>query len=289
MSHHGLIKMTNNISVVINTLNESNNIRNCLESVKWANEIIIVDMYSDDNTVSIAKEYTSKIFFHEKMGYVEPARKFAISKASNEWILLLDADELITQVLAEKLNDIIKENKCDAIWLPRENYFFGEKIKYTGWGAVEDKQLRFFKKNTISHSDKIHERAEIDHDAKVYEILDPKFSIVHFNYIDIEQFIDKLNRYTTIEAKYKFSNKENTTILNSICLSCYEFIKRFFIKKGYKDGRIGLYLSLLMFFYRLTTGIKLQLMLKFNSDNVKDSVIDVYQKNVEKIIEGYKK
>ena len=82
------------ISVSINTFNEERNIKNCLESVKWADEIVIVDMYSTDKTVKIAKEYTDKIFYFENLGYADPAREFARNKTTNEWILDIDADEV---------------------------------------------------------------------------------------------------------------------------------------------------------------------------------------------------
>ena len=89
--------MTKNveISILIHTLNEERNIRNCLETVKWADEIIIIDMYSDDRTVEITKEYTDKIFYHERMGYADPARQFGLEKATHEWVLQVDADELV--------------------------------------------------------------------------------------------------------------------------------------------------------------------------------------------------
>lgn len=134
------------ISVLINTYNEERNIRNCLESVKWADEIVIVDMYSEDKTTTIAREYTDKIYFFERMGYVEPARQFVLEKASNDWILLLDADEMVPKKLRDKLLDIAKNDLGDVIYIPRKNYFFGYLMKGTGFGAIQDKQPRFFKK-----------------------------------------------------------------------------------------------------------------------------------------------
>ncbi len=89
------------ISVLINTFNEERNIKNCLESVSWADEIIIVDMYSDDKTVDIAKNYTDKIYYFERMGYADPARQFALKKATHEWVLIVDADEMVPLELRE--------------------------------------------------------------------------------------------------------------------------------------------------------------------------------------------
>ena len=97
------------ISVLINTFNEEGNIRNCIESVKWADEIIVVDMYSIDNTISIAKEYPHvKIFYFENCGYADPAREYAFQQATNEWVLVLDADEMIPPLLHRTISQIMK-------------------------------------------------------------------------------------------------------------------------------------------------------------------------------------
>jgi len=120
------------VSVLIHTLNEERNIRNCLETVIWAEEIIVVDMYSDDKTVEIAREYTDKIFYFERVGYADPARKFALERATKPWILVVDADELVPRRLYEELKNIIEKDLADVVYIPRNNYFFGEILKGTG-------------------------------------------------------------------------------------------------------------------------------------------------------------
>ena len=117
----------NGISVIINTLNEEKNIKNCLESVKWADEILLVDMYSEDRTVEIAKKYTDQILYHEKLGYVEPARIFALENATNEWIVVIDADELIPKKLKKRIVHIVEDDLADIVKIPHNNYFFGKK------------------------------------------------------------------------------------------------------------------------------------------------------------------
>ena len=123
------------ISVVINTFNEEKNIKGCLESVKWVDEIVVVDMYSDDRTVQIVQDYTDKIFMHKRVGHVEPARNFAISKATGDWVLVLDADERVPRSLATKLKQIVRENPhgVSAVSFPRKNVFFNKWIRHTGW------------------------------------------------------------------------------------------------------------------------------------------------------------
>jgi len=90
------------VSVLVHTLNEEKNIRNCLDTLKWAEEIIIVDLFSDDRTVEVASEYTDRFFFHERMGYADPARQFGLEKASCNWILIVDADEQVPLKLKER-------------------------------------------------------------------------------------------------------------------------------------------------------------------------------------------
>ena len=115
------------ISVFINTLNEAKRIRNCLESVRWADEIVVVDMHSDDDTVAIAREFTDKIFLFDRVGYCEPARKFAVEKTRAQWILNLDADEIVTVGLKNELLRVVQEGRWDAVHIPRVNYFWGDR------------------------------------------------------------------------------------------------------------------------------------------------------------------
>ncbi|WP_332237866.1 glycosyltransferase family 2 protein [Sporolactobacillus sp. KGMB 08714] len=273
------------ISVLINTFNEEKNIRNCLESVKWADEIIIVDMFSEDNTVKIASEYTNKIFYFKRMGFADPARQFALEKATNEWILVVDADELITQDLRKYLIKCIENDEYDALWIPRKNYFFGEEMTGTGWGPSQDKQMRFYKKKFMSYSDQIHKFVNLSSEARVSIIKDKNLNIIHFNYLSVEQFIHKLNKYTTIEAKQlKNTDKVSTFRIFLICI--IEFLKRYFKRKGYKDGATGFSLSILMTSYRASSLLKHNYLIKYNSDNIEDKVRNIYSTIAKKAISG---
>lgn len=271
------------ISALINTLNEEKNIENCLKSlISWVDEIIIVDMYSDDKTIEIAKKYTDKIFFFERMGYADPARAFALDKASNEWIIVLDADEIIPKNLSEYLISFAKKNEYDATWIPRRNFMFGREIKYTGWGALQDKQMRFFKKHVMNYGSEVHNFVNVDPNAKVYSIDSVDFSIIHFNYTDITHFIGKLDRYTTIEAKQLYNSGYKTTKVQMLLVFYKEFLSRYFKSKGFKDGIYGLYLSFLMGLYKITTLIKLYLMNDLKQPNSNSAVFSKYQKIVDK-------
>lgn len=277
------------ISVVIHTLNEEKNIRNCLETVKWADEIVIVDMYSDDKTVDIARNYTDKIFFFERCGYVEPARHFALEKASHEWILNVDADELVPKKLRDKLLNIMSEDAADAVYVPHNNYFFGDLVKYTGWGASQDFHLRFFKKSCVesTNNDHIHSFLNMKEGLRKYKIEDPNEGFIHFNYIDVEHFIEKMNRYTTIEAKNLFDAGEDINSKQLLRRVLGEFKFRYMDLKGYKEGFRGFSLSMLMALYRLVTYVKLKLMKEHDSKNPREEIREKYNIIADEIIEEY--
>lgn len=281
------------ISIIINTFNEEKNIKNCLESVKWADEIVIVDMYSEDNTVDIARKYTDKIFFFKRMGYADPARQFALEKASNEWILVVDADELVPLKLVNKLHEIIEKDCGDVIYIPRNNYFAGKQIHNMGWGALDDLQPRFFKRKYLNFGEKIHDFYNINEDARIYKITDPHEGFIHFSYLDFEDYIDRLNKYTSIESKNIFENKEKQNQQKNIISLLFRLLNVFFSnyirQKAYKDGFRGLSLSLLAVIYNLTVYLKLTLMEEYNTIDTREKVRDEYLKIVDKLLLEYTK
>jgi len=235
------------LSVVINTLNEEKNIRACLDSVRWADEIVIVDMYSDDGTVEICKEYTDRIYFHERTGYVEPAREFAISKASHEFVLVLDADERIPESLARTIQVLIAADDFDYALIPRKNFIFGKWIQHTGWWPAH--QIRLFRKGCVAWSDKIHSQPEARGRRVVLSA--PDDAIIHLNYETVEDFIARLNCYTNVEATQMGESVTGLTWPKAlITLPSRELVDRLWKQVGYRDGPHGLLLSLLMAFYR---------------------------------------
>lgn len=246
--------MRQSITVVINTFNEQKNIGKAIKSVSWADEVLVCDMYSQDKTVEIAKKLGAKIFYHKKEDFVEPARNFAVSKATSEWVLILDPDEEITPTLAERLKEISQDLKqIDYVKIPRKNLIFGKWMQGAMWWP--DLNIRFFKKGKVLWSDKIHRPPQtsgmgIDLEA------DGKWAITHHNYQTISQFLERLNRYTAIEAQelVKQGYKFNWTDLIQKPLG--EFLSRFFANKGYIDGIHGLALSLLQAFSFLVVNLK---------------------------------
>jgi glycosyltransferase involved in cell wall biosynthesis len=234
--------MKPNISAVVVTFNEEKNIKNCLDSLKWVDEIVVVDDGSTDGTLAIVKKYTSKIFHHKSVGYVEPVRNFAIGKASHPWVLLLDADETIPPSLKDKLLQVAEEEQTSFVEIPRKNIIFSEWIKHAGWWP--DYQIRFFRKDAVVWSDKIHSKPQTQ-GAGIQLDADDKLAIHHENYQSISQFLQKLDRYTSREADEIAASDKRISWKDLVIKPSDEFLSRFFAREGYKDGLHGMVLSFL--------------------------------------------
>lgn len=254
------------ISVIINTLNEEKNVAVAINSVKnWAFEVIVCDMNSDDKTREIAQKMGAKVFTHERTGYVEPARNYAISKASGDYILILDADEEIPPVLARELRKRVKESGADYYAIPRKNIVFGKWMKYSRWWP--DYNLRFFKKGAVSWGDEIHS-IPITMGAGEELPAREELAILHHNYESLEQYLMRLNRYTSIQASELRNKGKSPEWKNMIVKPAGEFLSRYFAGRGYKDGIHGLALSLLQAFSELIVEIKLWELSSFKSKEI---------------------
>ena len=241
----------NNITCIVHTYNSEKYLDACLKSVSWVDEIIIVDMYSNDLTLDIAKKYKCKILMHENIGYADPARQYGVENAKNDWILAIDSDELLSPFIISELNSISENNAFDVVNISRRNFFFGKELHGSGWSYKDDIIPRFFNKRFLSYQSEIHNFIKISEKARVLNLIEKNKSFIHFNYDTVESFISRLNRYTTIESTNDVKYKDKMGL--KIFYHCMrEFFGRFFIKKGYKDGWLGLYLSLAMAFYRIS-------------------------------------
>ena len=240
----------NKISVVIITGNEENNMRDCLKSVSWADEIIVVDSESTDDTVNIAKEFTNKVYIHKWEGY-STQKTLAMGYAKNDWILSLDADERVTKPLADEiLNYDLKNSIYDAFKMRRENYFLGRKINYCGWG--NDYQLRLFRKTKTKLSTRlVHEGFIVDG-----QIAQLKSSIIHYSYINLKDGLTKINEYSSLEAEEKHTRKKITTI-KIVLYPVLAFLQHYFVRKGIKDGKHGLMISLMHAITKLQVQMKI--------------------------------
>lgn len=228
------------ISAVVITYNEEQNIKECLESLKWIDEIIVVDSKSTDKTADIAAQFTSNIIISENISYGKK-RNIGFEKATGEWILWIDADERVTNELKAEIEQIINgNNKTDAFYINRKSYFITKFIKHCGW--YPDYTLRLFKKSTgIKFDDaKVHEK--IIFEGKTSRL---KNYLIHYTDNDFEHYLKKMNIYTTLSADELYRNNKKGSFFDIIFRPAFTFFKMYFLKLGILDGYMGLVLCTL--------------------------------------------
>ncbi len=204
------------ISGLIHTKDEEYNIKNAILSlIKWVDEIIVVDMNSTDKTIDIAKSYGCRIINVNDMGYADPVRELGRMACNGDWIITLDADEMIKSSLADFLRNVALNDMCDVVAIPRMNYILGHWM--SGPEHWPDFQYRFYKRNSISWDDHVHTHPKIIDGNRLSTInlsANPmNYSIIHFAYFSSSQFIDKINRYTNFETT-KLLEKNNSYSLS---------------------------------------------------------------------------
>ena len=247
------------ISVVINTLNEERNIAHAIMSVRsWVNEVVVVDMESDDQTAEIARSLGAKLFSYPRVINFDAARVAGVEHATCDWILLLDADEVIPFQLSRRLLGVAATNEADAFSIPRLNYFSGEPLYNAGFGPEQDRQLRFYRKGSVSLNDVLHSHIQAKSGTRVVKMsYRPGTCIVHFSYKDSAQFVSKLNKYTSLTA-WQRRDSARWKDRSLVVASSVEFLKRYIWKRGFLSGAPGLYFSFMMAAYRMTQAFKLR-------------------------------
>jgi len=237
----------NKISTVIITGNEENNIKDCLKSVHWADEIILVDSESKDKTVKIANEFTDKVFIHKWEGY-SSQKTYALSLAKNDWILSIDADERVSEDLAKEILETDLD-KYNGYFIKRDNYFLGKLIRGCGWG--NDMQLRLFKKSETKLSERmVHEKFIVN--GSVSKL---KNNFSHYSYSNFKDAFIKINNYSSLEANEKV-DKKSVNIFTLLFSPPIHFLHHLIIRKGFLDGIYGVIIS---YMHMIT---KLQVLLK---------------------------
>ncbi len=252
------------LSVIINTKNAASTLARAVQSIQSiSDEVIVVDMMSSDETLDIARGLGCKVFSLDKdYNYVEPARNIAISKAIGEWILVLDADEELPQALSQKIAEVVKQDSAlqlevVAYRVARCNLVFGKWLKHTGWWP--DYQLRLFRRGSVKWQDSIHSIPEVS--GEVADLPESEsLAILHHNYQTISQFVERLNRYTSIEASHSDERrkKTDTELTPEHLLTAFysDFLRRFFALSGIQDGMHGAGLSLLQSMYQSVSLLK---------------------------------
>lgn len=245
--------MKNKISVVINTYNAERHLEKVLQAAKTFDEIVVCDMESTDHTVEIAQKFGYKVVTFPKKDYVsaEPARNFAIQSASSYWVLVVDADEIITDDLRKYLYDRIKDENCPAgLYIPRKNYVMNKFIKQT----YPDPQLRFFKREGSDWPPYVHTFPKVDGNTEKIPTERMELALIHISDTVYGQLY-KMNQYTENEV---IKRKDNKITLLKIFVKCtHRFFKSYVLKGGFRYGIRGLVYAINAANYKFYTMVKI--------------------------------
>jgi glycosyltransferase involved in cell wall biosynthesis len=238
------------LSVVILTKNEKDRIARCLDSVKWADEIIVVDDESTDNTLEIVKQYPA-VIFERKMDVEGRHRNWAYAQAKNPWILSLDADEIATPELKDEILGLLKgDPKEYGFTIPRRNYIGSYWVRYGGW--YPSPQLKLFKKDKFKYEEvAVHPRAFLDGACGHL-----RSDIIHYSYRSFEDFWVKLNKQTTWEAQKWYAQNKPMRLGRFLWRAYDRFMRAYFGRQGFRDGLVGFVVAYNAGLYQILSYLK---------------------------------
>jgi len=220
------------LSVTIITLNEERNIRDCLESVRWADEIIVVDSGSTDRTIQICREYTNRIWTNPWPGMNEQKR-IAMDHAVHPWVLNIDADERVSADLRDQILRVLETLDGDGYRLPRKNYFLGRWMRHGGW--YPDHVLRLFRKERGRYGG-IDPHDKVVVEGKVSTLPVP---LVHLTYSSLSQYVARQNTYSSASAEALINKGRGISPLFIPLKTLWKFIETYVVKMGFLDGFHG--------------------------------------------------
>ena len=221
------------LSVIIITKNEAANIRACLESVAWADEIIAVDSGSTDDTVSICKAMGARVYVHADWQGFGQQKNRALNYATKDWVLSIDADERVTPELREELIQAMNEGCASGYYLPRLSQFCGALIHHSGW--YPDYVLRLFKRDAGRFSDNlVHESVLLT--GRTAKLKSP---LSHYSYLTIDDVERKVEHYSTAAAQQMFQSGKQSNWLDAALRAGWAFVRTYVLRLGVLDGSAG--------------------------------------------------
>ena len=225
------------LSVIIITKNEAPHIGRCLESVSWADEIIVLDSGSQDDTVSICRQYTDKVYETDWPGFGVQKQR-ALDKATGDWVLSIDADEIVTAELRAEIEQALQQNKFHGYEIPRLSSYCGRQMRHGGWWP--DYVLRLFRRNAGHFSDAVvHEKIIVE--GKVGRLISP---FLHDTAVNLEEILRKMNSYSSLGAQMLYEKGVRASISKAVFKGLWTFIRTYWIKAAFLDGHQGLMLSI---------------------------------------------
>ena len=225
--------------MTVRTFNEEKNLRECLESVSWVDEIVVVDSKSTDNTVAIAREFTDRVLIQEWLGHIGQSQ-FATDQTKNLWVLHVDADERISPALRDEILLLdLDNNPYDAYEMPRRHFFMQQWINHSAW--YPDYKIRLFRKDRCKWGGYApHDEVKVKGEKKKLEN-----DLLHFIYQDIAHFATTKNNYSSLTAADHFKHGRKARIIDFTVRPLYAFLYRYFVRLGIADGIAGFTISVM--------------------------------------------
>ena len=220
------------LSVILITRNEAANIRECLQSVSWADEIVVVDSGSTDETAAIARSMGARVYEHDWPGF-GPQKNRALGYAGKEWVFSIDADERVTPELRAELEQVMRDDKAEGYYCPRLSQFCGTFIHHSGW--YPDYVLRLFKRDAGRFSDSlVHESVKLNGaSAKL------KSPLLHYSYLTMNDVERKVEHYSSAAAQQMFQAGRRSNLAGAALSAGWAFVRTYFIRLGVLDGVAG--------------------------------------------------
>jgi len=242
----------NRLSVIIITYNEEENIKYCLESVQWSDEIVIVDSFSSDKTVEIAREFTPEVFQNKWTNFSQQ-KNLALGKATSEWVLNIDADERVTPELKEEILTIINSQfpSFNGYYIPRRNHYLGKWIRHCGW--YPDYKLRLFRRGKGKFNERMVHESVVVEGRKGHL----KSSLDHYSYKNLSDHLSRIDKFTSLAAEEMFTDGKRARVFDILFCPLAKFVKMYLIKRGYLDGIYGFIVSIIGSFYVFMKYLKL--------------------------------
>jgi len=237
--------MKNKVSAIIICMNEENKIRCCLESLLWVDEIVVVDSGSTDKTLEIVAEFTDKIFKTTVWPGFGSQKKFAESKAENDWVFSIDSDEVVSGQLRDEILQVLKNAEKETVYrVNRLTNFCNKYIKHSGW--YPDKIVRLYNKQFYHFNDAmVHESVE----CKNAKIIDMDGKLLHYTFESLEEYIDKRNSYAKAWAKSQFEKGRRAGLADILIRPPFAFIRHYLLKLGFLDGYHGYLIAVIQMQY----------------------------------------
>jgi glycosyltransferase involved in cell wall biosynthesis len=226
------------LSVIIITKNEEANIRRCLLSVSWADEVIVLDSGSSDNTVAIAQEFTEHVYVNKDWQGYGVQKQRVLQLATGDWVLNLDADESVSEALKEAIEDAMESNSVDAYRIPISLNFYGTPVPHS---SSPSRHIRLFKRAGANYSDDIvHEKVVLPKTARISKITLP---IMHHSFQDVSHALYKINRYSSYSARISLKKKQPISLMKILVGTGWMFFRCYMLQRGFLDGKAGFILA----------------------------------------------